>query len=86
MASNDYAREARNAKRTEGRIPTKTGWALQDIMDECAAARRAWNAANDRARGKMDPLTMLHLSDLRRALDTIERKASDALAGRYIDD
>lgn len=86
MASNDHAREARNAKRTEGRIPTKTAWALQDIKDECAAARRSWNSANDRARGKMDPVTLLYLVDLRRAFDTIGRKASEALQGRYVDD
>jgi len=86
VASSDHARETRNAKRTEGRIPTKTGWALQDILDECAAARREWNAANERAKGKMDPVTLLHLSNLRRAIDTIERKAANALAGRYVDD
>lgn len=48
--------------------------------------RRDWNAANERAKGKMDPVTLLYLSNLRRAIDTIERKASDALTGRYVAD
>lgn len=78
--------EEKNARRTRKRMPDKTLYALQDITDELVLARRAWNRANEWAERRYDTVVLLELAKLRRALDTIERKASDALAGKYTDD
>lgn len=65
------------------RLANKTQWALQDILDETAAASRQWQKAMERAEEKMD-LSLIHaLARMRDNLAVIERKATDALKGEY---
>lgn len=82
----DQFNEERNARRTRKRIPDKTLYALRDIGDELVDARRAWNKAYELAERRFDTVMLLELSKLRRALDTIERKASAAMQGKYSED
>lgn len=68
---------------TKTRLPNKTLWALDDILDDCESARKAWRVAMGRADKLMDPIMLAALAKLRDAIAEIERKSRDARAGKY---
>lgn len=73
----------KTAARTKERIPNKTQWALLDIISLSQDARTRANKAMDWAEHRQDAHTLLELVKLSRYVDSINRKALDALNGKY---
>ena len=56
---------------------------LRDIMEQVRAARRAYDVIEPIILARRDRRLTEQLLELRRAIDTIDRKARDATKGEY---